>query len=133
MAEDSNPVGRPTVMTPDVINKLEQVFAIGGTDKEACSYADISHQTLYDYQKLKPDFVERKEMLKERPFIKARQTIVKALDNPHDAQWFLERKRKNEFAQRTEMTGKDGQPILVIPAELINKNVFDTSTEPDSV
>jgi len=106
-------VGRPTVMTPDVINKLESVFAIGGTDKEACAYADISHQTLYDYQHNNPEFVERKEMLKERPFIKARQTIVKALDNPADAQWFLERKRKSEFAARTEHTGADGTALNV--------------------
>ena len=124
-------VGRPTVMTPDVISKLESVFAIGGTDKEACSYADISHQTLYDYQALHPEFVERKEALKERPFIKARQTIVNALNNPHDAQWFLERKRKNEFAQRSELTGAEGKP-LILPAELINKNDTSQNSEASS-
>lgn len=107
------PAGRPTVMTDEVISKLESVFAIGGTDKEACAYADISHQALYDYQALNPDFTERKEMLKERPFIKARQTIVKALDNPADAQWFLERKRKSEFAARTEHTGAEGSALNV--------------------
>jgi site-specific DNA-methyltransferase (adenine-specific) len=123
--------GRPTVMTPDTINKLESVFAIGGTDKEACSYADISHQTLYDYQHSHPEFVERKEMLKERPFIKARQTIVKALDNPHDAQWFMERKRKKEFAYRNEVTGPEGEP-LILPSELINKNDINTSPKADS-
>jgi len=106
-------LGRPTIITPEIISKLEMVFAIGGTDLEACSYADISKSTLYNYQNENPDFLERKEMLKERPFIKARQTIVKALDNPHDAQWFLERKRKNEFAQRSEVTGKDGKDLKI--------------------
>ncbi len=101
-------VGRPTVMTTEILNKLEEVFALGGTDKEACFYAGISHQTLYDYQNKNPEFIERKEALKERPILKARQTVVKALDNPSDAQWYLERKAKKEFANRQEydMSGK---------------------------
>jgi hypothetical protein len=94
--------GRPTIMKPDVISKLEEVFALGGTDKEACFYANICHQTLYDYQKLHPEFVERKEALKEKPILKARQTVVKALDDPVSAQWYLERKRKSEFGKRDE-------------------------------
>lgn len=112
--------GRPTDMTPDTINKLEQVFAIGGTDKEACSYADISHQTLYNYQEKYPEFVERKEMLKEKPFIKARQTVVKALDNPHDAQWYLERKKKQEFSVRSELTGANGTELSNLTQIVIN-------------
>lgn len=106
-------VGRPTVMTPEAISKLEEVFAIGGSDKEACFYAGISHQSLYEYQKDHPEFTERKEALKERPILKARQTIVKGLDDPLHAKWYLERKNKSEFAQRTEMTGKDGGELKI--------------------
>ena len=95
-------VGRPTVMTQDTLNKLEEVWAIGGTDLEAIFYADISHQTLYDYQEKHPEFIERKEKLKERPILKARQTIVKSLDEPEHAKWYLERKAKREFAERKE-------------------------------
>ena len=106
--------GRPEIITPEIVSKLEAVFAIGGTDLEACSYADIGKTTLYNYQQDHPHFVERKEMLKEKPFIKARQTVVKALDNPSDAQWFLERKRKSEFATRQEHTGADGKDLNII-------------------
>ncbi len=113
-------VGRPTLMTKETISKLEEVFAIGGTDKEACFYADISHQTLYDYQKAHPEFVERKEALKERPFLKARQTIVKGLDQADNAKWFLERKLKHEFASRTELTGANGKELKI---------TFDSSFE----
>lgn len=105
-------VGRPTIMTDETLNKLEEVFALGGTDKEACFYASISHQTLYDYQKEHPEFVERKEALKERPILKARQTIVKGLDQADNAKWFLERKVKGEFSSRTELTGKDGKDLV---------------------
>ena len=94
--------GRPTIMTSETIHKLEEVFAIGGSDREACFYADISMGALYLYQDKHPEFIERKEALKERPILKARQTVVKALDNPVDAQWYLTRKRKSEFADRHE-------------------------------
>lgn len=97
-----HPGGRPSVLTEEVIKKLEQVFSLGGTDLEACFYADISHQTLYNYQNAHPEFVERKNALKEQPILKARQTVVKSLDDVQNAQWYLERKAKKEFAQRTE-------------------------------
>ena len=109
--------GRHTVMTELTIKKLEEVFAIGGTDEEACMYADISHQTLYTYQEKYPEFVERKEALKERPILKARQTIVNALSNPHDAQWFLSRKRKKEFGDNVDVTS-GGEVITPIYAGL---------------
>lgn len=109
----AKPVGRPTVVTPEIISKLEEVFALGGSDLEACLFAGISKTTLYEYQKNNPEFTERKEELKETPILKARRTIDKALDNPSNAQWFLERKRKKEFAARTELTGGDGEPLKI--------------------
>lgn len=132
-----NPNGRPTVMTPDVLHKLEEAFAIGCSDGEACSYADISSSTFYNYQDAHPEFLERKAQLKERPILKAKNTIVKALDQPEHAKWYLERKKKVEFAQRTEQTGADGSPIVVLPMEIVAKNNLTTSdtpssTEPDS-
>ena len=112
MAKDKKEIGRPTVMTPEVLAKLEEVFAIGGTDLEAIFYADISKDALYDYQKLHPEFTDRKEKLKERPILKARQTIVKGLDDADNAKWFLERKVKNEFANRQELTGTGGKDLI---------------------
>ena len=99
----SNPIGRPPIIVGDVLNKLEEVFAIGGSDKEACFYADISHQTLYDYQHTHPEFVERKEALKNKPILKARQEVVKGLkDDPEFSLKYLERKLKDEFSVKTE-------------------------------
>ena len=105
--------GRPTIMTTAVLNKLEEVFAVGGTDEEACFYANISHQTLYDYQKINPKFVDRKEALKKKPILKARRTVVRGLNKADNARWFLERKLKKEFATRTELTGEDGKTLPI--------------------
>ena len=105
-------VGRPTKMTDDTVRKLEEAFSLGCSDLEACLLADISKQTLYDYQKIHPEFVDRKEMLKEKPILLARTSVIKGLDeNPELALKFLERKKKDEFSLRNELTGKDGQPL----------------------
>ncbi|NLZ73222.1 MAG: hypothetical protein GX905_05320, partial [Bacteroidales bacterium] len=89
------------------------------SDSEACFYANISKQTLYNYQKEHPEFVDRKEALKEKPILKARQTVVKALDDPKDAQWFLERKRKEEFSFRQEVTGAEGKELKLLSEKQI--------------
>lgn len=104
-------MARPTVVTPEVVAKLEQAFAIDATVAEACSYADISRDSFYDYLKREPAFSDRIEELRQRPVLKARQTIVKSLDNPSRAQWYLGRKAKREFAERTELTGADGKDL----------------------
>ncbi len=113
----SNKVGRPTIMTPEIISKLEEVFAIGGSDTEACFYADISPQTLYTYQTNNPGFIERKEALKERPILLARRTIVKSLDDPNYAFRYLSKKRKAEFGDTIDVTTTG--TITVVPDERI--------------
>ena len=98
-------------MTQDNINKLKEVFAIDGTIAEACFYANISVQTYYEWTKKNPKLSEEFNALREKPVLKARQTVVRSLDNPDYAFKYLERKKKDEFSPRQELTGKDGNPI----------------------
>lgn len=109
-----NKIGKPTVMTPPTLDKLRQAFLIGASDREACLYADISMQTLYNYQKKHPEYVEQKAMWKETPVLKARKTLADNLDKPEHAKWYLERKRKYEFAERKELGGEDGGPVKIL-------------------
>ena len=98
-------VGRPTLMTPDTVKKLEEAFSLGCSDLEACLYADISKQTLYNYQEKNPAFIDRKEMLKDKLVLKARSNIAKSLsagDN-ETSKWYLERKKKAEFSTKQEV------------------------------
>lgn len=123
------PEGRPTKMTPETISKLEEAFAIGASDSEACFYADISNQVLYNYQTSHPEFVERKERLKERPVLLARQAVMKGLENNDSAlgMKYLERRKPKEFATRQELTGADGKdlPSPIVSLEGLRTN--DTS------
>lgn len=91
-------------MTQEVIAKLEEAFAWGCTDREACLWADIAEETLYSYQKKNPGFVKRKEALKETPVMLARKTVVKAISKGDRtvAMQYLERKKKDEFSTKQE-------------------------------
>lgn len=102
--EDLVGAGRPTIMTPELVNKLEIAFSMGCTDLEACLFANISKQTLYNYQDKNPEFVDRKEMLKEKLILKARSVIAESLNKKDEntAKWYLERKRKDEFSTKQE-------------------------------
>lgn len=96
--------GRPTVMTQGVIDKLEQAFSAGATDGEACFYAGIATDTLYKYQVENPDYIKRKEALKNDLVLQSRfnvQKIIKSEDKDI-SKWYLERKKKDEFSIRTE-------------------------------
>lgn len=96
-----NKGGRPTVMTPETLAKLEQAFAIDATVEEACSYADIGRDAFYDYLKKSPEFSDRIADLRNRPILKARQTVVQKMDeNYSNAMDYLKRKRKDEFGDQ---------------------------------
>jgi hypothetical protein len=90
-------MARPTIFTKDVLQKLEDAFSMGCTDEEACILANIAPSSLYNYQKSKPEFLERKQLLHHRPILKARHTIINSLGNPVYAFKYLERKRPQEF------------------------------------
>tara|TARA_B100000686_G_scaffold345438_1_gene430045 strand:- start:2775 stop:3179 length:405 start_codon:yes stop_codon:yes gene_type:complete len=115
-AKDKNKkgVGAPTKMTPDVLKKLEEAFALGCTDIEASLYAGISARTIYNYQEENPEFLQRKEALKEQPVLKARKVVVDALDDGDKdmSRWYLERRKKDEFSTRQESTGADGKDLI---------------------
>lgn len=126
-------MARPTIMTPEVIAKLEEAFAWGCTDREACLWADIAEATLYKYQEKHREFVERKEALKDKPILLARKAVVKAIEKGDrvTALAYLDRKKKDEFSTKTEQDVRVKElpkPILggltkdgdAIPSDLSN-------------
>jgi len=109
-------VGRPSIITDEVLQKLEQAFSLDCTDEEACIYADISPRTLYNYQDANPEFLQRKKLLKQKLVLKARTVISNSLsENDRDtAKWYLERKRKDEFSTKQEVADVTDRPIINI-------------------
>ena len=124
MPKKKHPGGRPTIMIPGVITKLEVAFALGCTDLEACFEAGISHQALYNYQKKHPKFVERKEGLKKSPITKARRAVIdKMIEDGNLAFKYLERKCKDEFGpvNKIEAEIKTEHDISPALADMFNK------------
>lgn len=122
------------VMHPEKILKLEQAFAQGNTDEDACAYADISRSQFYYWcREINPQFQQRKEDLKAQPILQMNNVLVRAaigwreMDgetvvkiHPPDldtAKWYLERKRRKDFALRTELTGAEGKDLGGVTAE----------------
>jgi len=97
--------GRPNKINADVLHKLEEAFSQGFSDEEACLYADIGTSTLYNYCKKHKKFMERKQILKKKPLMRARININKALQSGDRdvSKWYLERKAKNEFSLKQEL------------------------------
>lgn len=107
------PGGRPTKMTEETVNKLEEGFTMGFTDEEACLYANISKVTLYEYCKKNPEYTNRKEELKNHPKILAKRNIYNSLKDSKktdDSKWYLERRSKKEFGNNIDLT-TDGKEL----------------------
>lgn len=117
-----------------VLTKLQACWAVDATDNEAAFFAEVSTASLSRYLTAHPAIAERKAALKERPILLARQAILGAFDghpvkvtqgrgkrkrtitvpapiNADLALRYAERKRKAEFAPRSEVSGPDGAPL----------------------
>jgi hypothetical protein len=116
--------GRPHAITPEVLAKLEQGFKIGLTDTECCCYADIDEATLYRYQKENPEFCEKKRKWKQNPIAKAKHTIYKNLDDAKTAQWYLERKCKEEFSTQSKLE-LESKGINIVVADDEHKQMLE--------
>ena len=111
-----HPGGRPGTVTKEVVAKLEQAFAVGATDLEACFFAGISKDAFYRYCDKHEEFRERKEALKQKPVLLAKTNVIKKLQaaDIDTSKWYLERKAKKEFSTRIESSNMN---IEVIPSE----------------
>ena len=106
--------GKPTVMTEKTKKILEDAF-LGGVSNItiACGLAGITRQTYYNHCKEDPQFDLRCKTLRDRPLVKAMQNIAKAIDEGDlgVSRWVLERRVKEDFSIRQELTGEDGEAI----------------------
>lgn len=140
MAKKKKPRGNPPKIVAEVITKLEYAFSIGCSDKEACLFAGVAPATLYNYQLKHPEFVERKDLLKKALCLEARQVVADKIKKNRDidtAKWYCERKMKDEFSNRAEITGAAGEPLAaptinilpVVPVTETDKTEKTAKTE----
>ena len=109
-----NKEGKFTKLEDGTIKKLEHAFSIGSDITSACIYANISTPTYYSWIKQDKKLEKRFNELRDKPVLKAYETINKDMGKIETAKWYIERKKKKEFSLRQEITGEDGKDLGVI-------------------
>jgi hypothetical protein len=104
MAKKSK-AGRPTVMTPAVVEKLELAFSKGLNDTEACLFAGIDRKTFYTFVEKNPEFLHKKDLLKSRVAMRSKLNIADSIDegNVGDSWRYLEKTQGDEFADKLNL------------------------------
>ncbi len=98
-----NPVGRPTVLTPDTVAKLVSVLQRGVSITKACIYARIDRATFYRKYNEDADFCSKIDQARNFATIAAAEVVTDDIvknKNVQTAKWYLERKDPEEFAQK---------------------------------
>lgn len=114
-----HPGGRPTVITPDVLLKLERAYCGRASHAEAAAYADISESALYAYLKAKPEFSKRIEGLKGRTKLLAKLVVLEEVEkgNLAVALDVLERGQEPGYqkVQEQAKAGTNGVQVNILP------------------
>jgi hypothetical protein len=107
------PVENPNKMDGETLKRLEEGYLNDASIAEICFNAKISQNTLSNWLTSFPELRERLESLRHKPKWRARMNVIKRLEQGDVAtsEWYLERKSKQEFSPRTELTGPEGTPL----------------------
>lgn len=106
--------GRPTERNEEVNRKIEEAAALGASIEEIAMYCGVHRATLYRWIQDDSELRDRIEELKERPILKARQTVVQSLGDANHAFKYLEKKRKQEFGPTLELSGELTSKIISV-------------------
>ena len=115
VAKDGTKRGRPTVMTKEVVAKLEYGFMRGLNVTECCHYADIGRNCFYEYLQKHPEFKDRMEELQSNPSTQAKLNVVEAIENGDTelSKWWLERRNKTEFSTKQEVEAETKSNVTI--------------------
>ena len=107
-------MGRTSKRSPEREQAVLNALLVGNTRRASAAAAGISHELFYTWLKDVTflDEVTKAEAQAELRFLG--QVAKHAVTSPQAAQWWLERRRREDYGQRTgvELTGKDGGPIV---------------------
>lgn len=111
---------------PKKINKdgalaiVKKVWALDGSDEEACLAAGVSERWLDMRLADDPELKKEKKLLKNTPFLEARKTMVAKLSE--DAEFalkYMKNKKNKEFSERIEEERSGDVRLTIIDASRI--------------
>lgn len=132
-SEEKNKVGRKTKMTEERIKNLEECFRLGMPKIKACASVGIDRDTLLNYERKNPNFTAQIEFWQKAPYRKGLETLINSFKpkviknkkggieriipaNYENIKFYLKTKHKDEFSERTELTGENGSAIAITKA-----------------
>lgn len=123
--------GRPTVMTPEVIEKIEEELKNGATLAQASFLAGISLKTIYNYFSDNPDFKERCDLLQGLVAYRARINIKNKIEagDIDTSKYWLDRKDKDFKPKSEQDLSSLGKEIKAINYIIPNGNNDSTNSE----
>ena len=85
--------GRPSLFTPEVVAKLEELFSRNSSITSACKFVGVSTDAYYDECKRNPDFLVRMQRAMEYVNTMADRTIAKAIrdGDVSTSRWYKEK------------------------------------------
>ena len=99
MRKKKHPWGRPSKISDEIVQKLEEIFKIDWTVEEACWYAWISVRTFYYRCEVNEEFLHKMDRAKQFPFILARKVLMKSMTSKNEK---VSLKAWTEFLSRRE-------------------------------
>ena len=126
-AQSNNPI------TVEKLHDLKFAFCIGSTTVEACGYAGITEQGYRYWLRNMPEDLRLEwkflvEQWKSDLVLKARHSVFVEMDDPNMAKWYLERKRRDEFATRTEQELKKVEKFSEVSDEDLDGMIGEVAT-----
>lgn len=102
----------------EVLKVLEPFFKLGCNVAKACEYAGISRTTVQTWIEQDEELRLKVEAWQKELSARARENWAKKLEEGdyNASRDWLERKDKDEFSQRTELTGSEGKDLF-LPSE----------------
>ena len=95
---------RTNKLTPDTIKKLEEAANFRLSIRESCAYAEIHHDTYYEWMKKVKGLADRLADLRAHPLIKAKRRIVSQIDlDTNVAFRYLEKEKPEEYGEKLKL------------------------------
>ena len=120
--------GPKTKLTPENKSKIEQVASSDGSVLEMAYYCDVTAQTIYNWLEQDKELFDRVERLRAKPILAARQRVIKDLNTPEGARWFLSKNKRarEDFGEHATVdltTNKDDKAKIQTKNSLLD-NIF---------
>ena len=90
---------RPTKFTPECIRKLQEIFMVDWTVKEACLSAGVSEVQYYEHLKVDEEFAKQMKYAQMYAYITAKKTLIKSMKSENES---VAQKGAIEFLKRRD-------------------------------